>query len=37
MTATGKGKPEGGRILDFGCGSGRDVKYFLGRGYPWSR
>lgn len=25
--------PEGGRILDFGCGSGRDAKYFLGRGY----
>ncbi len=25
--------PEGGRILDFGCGSGRDTKYFLSRGY----
>lgn len=25
--------PQGGRILDFGCGSGRDTKYFLGRGY----
>ncbi len=25
--------PEGGRILDFGCGSGRDTKYFIGRGY----
>ncbi|MCR4715962.1 MAG: class I SAM-dependent methyltransferase [Lachnospiraceae bacterium] len=25
--------PEGGSILDFGCGSGRDTKYFLGRGY----
>lgn len=24
---------EGGRILDFGCGSGRDTKYFLDRGY----
>lgn len=23
----------GGRILDFGCGSGRDAKYFLSRGY----
>lgn len=23
----------GGRILDFGCGSGRDTKYFLGRGF----
>jgi SAM-dependent methyltransferase len=25
--------PEGGLILDFGCGSGRDTKYFLGKGY----
>ncbi|MCR5202609.1 MAG: class I SAM-dependent methyltransferase [Lachnospiraceae bacterium] len=25
--------PEGGRILDFGCGSGRDTKYFLEKGY----
>ncbi len=25
--------PAGGRILDFGCGSGRDTKYFLERGY----
>lgn len=25
--------PEGGTILDFGCGSGRDTKYFLNRGY----
>lgn len=25
--------PEGGSILDFGCGSGRDTKCFLGRGY----
>ncbi len=25
--------PEGGYILDFGCGSGRDAKYFLSRGY----
>lgn len=24
---------EGSRILDFGCGSGRDTKYFLERGY----
>ncbi len=24
---------EGGMILDFGCGSGRDTKYFLCRGY----
>lgn len=23
----------GARILDFGCGSGRDTKYFLGRGF----
>ena len=23
----------GARILDFGCGSGRDTKYFLNRGY----
>ncbi len=25
--------PENGLILDFGCGSGRDSKYFLQRGY----
>lgn len=25
--------PEGGYILDFGCGSGRDTKYFLTQGY----
>jgi len=25
--------PEGAYILDFGCGSGRDAKYFLERGY----
>lgn len=25
--------PEGGYILDFGCGSGRDSKYFLGKGF----
>lgn len=25
--------PEGGRILDFGCGSGRDTKYFKEHGY----
>ena len=25
--------PEGARILDFGCGSGRDTKYFLDLGY----
>jgi cyclopropane fatty-acyl-phospholipid synthase-like methyltransferase len=25
--------PKGGRILDLGCGSGRDTKYFVGRGY----
>lgn len=25
--------PEGGTILDFGCGSGRDTKYFHDRGY----
>lgn len=25
--------PAGGRILDMGCGSGRDTKYFLGKGY----
>lgn len=23
----------GGRILDFGCGAGRDTRYFLGKGY----
>lgn len=25
--------PKGGRILDFGCGSGRDTKAFLEKGY----
>lgn len=25
--------PRCGRILDFGCGSGRDVKYFRGKGF----
>ena len=25
--------PRGGKILDFGCGSGRDTKYFLSKGY----
>ena len=25
--------PKGGMILDFGCGSGRDTKYFLEKGY----
>lgn len=25
--------PQGGSILDFGCGSGRDAKYFLGQGF----
>ena len=25
--------PENARILDFGCGSGRDAKYFLEQGY----
>ena len=25
--------PVGSRILDFGCGSGRDPKYFLEKGY----
>ena len=25
--------PENALILDFGCGSGRDTKYFLGHGY----
>lgn len=25
--------PHAGRILDFGCGSGRDLKYFRERGY----
>lgn len=25
--------PKGGKILDFGCGSGRDTKYFLNQGF----
>ncbi|MCR5738217.1 MAG: class I SAM-dependent methyltransferase [Lachnospiraceae bacterium] len=25
--------PEGGLILDFGCGSGRDTKCFIGKGF----
>jgi SAM-dependent methyltransferase len=25
--------PEGGRILDLGCGSGRDTKYFMDKSY----
>lgn len=25
--------PDGGKVLDFGCGSGRDTKYFLSKGY----
>lgn len=25
--------PIGGKILDFGCGSGRDTKYFISKGY----
>ena len=25
--------PAGGKILDFGCGSGRDTKYFISKGY----
>lgn len=25
--------PPAGKILDFGCGSGRDTKYFIERGY----
>ena len=25
--------PQDGRILDFGCGSGRDAKYFLNKGF----
>jgi 2-polyprenyl-3-methyl-5-hydroxy-6-metoxy-1,4-benzoquinol methylase len=25
--------PTGGRILDFGCGSGRDTKYFIEQGF----
>ncbi len=25
--------PKGGKILDFGCGSGRDTKCFLEQGY----
>lgn len=28
--------PAGGCILDFGCGSGRDTKYFLEKGYKVS-
>ena len=28
-----KALPEQGYILDFGCGSGRDAKYFLEKGY----
>ncbi len=24
---------KGGRVLDFGCGSGRDTKYFISKGY----
>lgn len=27
---------DGGAILDFGCGSGRDTKYFLNKGYKVS-
>jgi SAM-dependent methyltransferase len=27
------GIPEGGRILDLGCGSGRDTKYFMDKSY----
>ena len=27
--------PVGSRILDFGCGSGRDTKYFLEKGTRW--
>ena len=25
--------PVGGKILDFGCGSGRDTRYFISKGY----
>ena len=25
--------PRGGHVLDFGCGSGRDTKYFISKGY----
>ena len=25
--------PAGGKLLDFGCGAGRDTKYFLDKGY----
>ncbi len=25
--------PHKGKVLDFGCGSGRDTKYFLGKGF----
>lgn len=25
--------PQGGRIIDIGCGSGRDMKYFRSKGY----
>lgn len=25
--------PDGAYVLDFGCGSGRDTKYFIGKGY----
>ena len=25
--------PDHGKILDFGCGSGRDAKYFLSKGF----
>lgn len=25
--------PDGGKLLDFGCGSGRDTKYFVDQGY----
>ena len=28
-----KNLSKGSRILDFGCGSGRDTKYFLSQGY----
>jgi SAM-dependent methyltransferase len=26
--------PQGGRILDAGCGVGRDTRYFIEHGYP---